>query len=398
VDQAASNLSRDLHPQVAQGDATALVAGNTAFAAELFKAVRAPGNVMVSPYSVSLALAMTWAGAAGDTASAMAQALRFELPPERLHPAFDELDLALASRGQGAQGKDGQPFRLTIANAAWGQKGFAFVPSYLDTLAVNYGAGVLLVDFEKATERARATINDWVAARTEDRIKELLGPGSVSALTRLVLTNAVYFNARWMRTFARAATGDAPFTLADGSQVNVPTMHDGEIAGGYAEAADWIAAELPYDGGETSMVLVLPRSGSLDAFEATLDGARLVDIASKLQPSYLQISMPRFQFEYQAGLTEALTALGMGVAFTDLADFTGISAGGGLSISDVLHKTFVAVDEDGTEAAAATAVVVGTTAAPVAIEVKVDRPFLFFIRDVPTGTVLFLGHVTDPRG
>jgi serpin B len=396
--QASSNLSRDLAPQVAPADAGALVAANTAFAAALFQAVRTPGNVMISPYGVSLALAMTWAGAAGDTASAMAQALRFELPPDRLHPAFDALDLALAARGQGAQGKDGQPFRLAIANAAWGQEGFDFVPAYLDTLAVDYGAGISLVDFAGAPESARAIINDWVAARTEDRVKDLLGPGSISPLTRLVLTNAVYFNARWMRTFQETATQDAPFMLADGSTVSVPTMHAAEIAGGYAETADWIAAELPYDGGETSMVVVLPRIGSLDTFEAGLDGAALQDIAARLGPSSLKVSMPRFGFESRADLKQALTALGMGVAFSGQADFTGICAGGGLAISDVLHQTFVAVDEDGTEAAAATAVVVGATAAPAeSVEVKIDRPFLFFIRDVQTGTVLFLGHVTDPR-
>ena len=397
VDQAKSGLSRDLAPQVPSADATELAAGNTAFAADLFKVVKDAKNSMVSPHSVSLALAMTWAGAKGETESAMAGALRFTLPQARLHAAFDQLDLALASRGQGAQGKDGKPFRLTINNAAWGQVGYSFEPAYLDTLAVSYGAGVNLLDFAAAPEPSRKTINDWVAEKTEDRIKDLLSEGSISEMTRLVLTNTVYFNASWLTKFEHERTAGSAFRLADGSAPSVPTMH-GELEGGYADAADFTAAELPYDGGEVSMVVVLPKDGTtLEAFEAGLDGAKLQAIAAALKPESLQVSLPKFKFENKVSLRETLTALGMGVAFGDGADFTGIHQPDDLYISDVIHQTFVAVDEDGTEAAAATAVVLDGKAAPMGTEFKADRPFLFFIRDVQTGAVLFLGHVTDPR-
>jgi serpin B len=397
VEQAKSSLARQTSPQVAPADATSLVAGNTAFAADIFKEVRDGNNTMISPYSMSIALAMTYAGAKGDTATGMAKALHFDLTPEKLHPAFDQLDLALASRGQDAQGKDGKPFRLNVVNALWGQKGYDFVPDYLDTLAVDYGAAVNLEDFVSATEDSRKAINDWVAYQTEDKIKDLLAPGSIDSTTRLVLTNAVYFNASWAKKFEHDSTADAPFTLSDGTQVNVSTMH-GDVSGSYADGADFVAAELPYDGQDTSMVVVVPKSGPLDAFEAGLDGAKLQAISAALEGAEVAVSLPKFTFKGKASLSQALTALGMGVAFSDAADFSGIHAEGGLEISDVIHQTFVAVDEDGTEAAAATAVVVGTTSiAPPGIDFKADRPFVFMIRDVQTGTILFLGHVTDPR-
>ncbi|MBI5546587.1 MAG: serpin family protein [Deltaproteobacteria bacterium] len=393
---ARSQLARNTSPQVLPADAEALVAGNTAFGADLLKRVGGTENAMISPYSISLAIAMTWAGARTQTEQAIAQTMHFSLPQERLHPAINQLDLALAGRGQNAQGKDGKPFRLKIANAAWGERTFDFVPSYLDTLATSYGAGVNLMDVLQAAEAARVTINDWVAYQTEDRIQDLLPQGSVTSATRLVLTNAVYFNAAWKTKFEQNATRDAPFTLADGNPVSVSTMF-GEVAGRYAEGADFIAAELPYDGSEVAMTLVMPKAVSLAAFEAGLDGARLQAIVGALADESLLIQLPKFQFEGKASLAEALSALGMEVAFSDAADFSGIHAAGGLSISDVIHQTFVAVDEAGTEAAAATGVVVGTTSVPVGRQVQVDRPFLFLIRDVQTGAVLFLGHVYDPR-
>ncbi|MGC4122633.1 MAG: serpin family protein [Myxococcales bacterium] len=394
--QARSELTRNTSPSVPAADAQALVEGNTAFAADLFKSTAKVENAMVSPHSVSLALAMTWAGAKGETETAIAEAMRFTLPQDRFHPAFDALDVALASRGQNAQGKDGKPFRLKIGNAAWGEETFDFVPAYLDTLAVNYGAGINLVDFVGQSEAARLTINDWVAQQTEDRIKDLLAPGSVDATTRLVLTNAVYFNAAWKTKFEANDTHAAAFHLADGSSKNVDTMN-GEIGGRYGETADFIAAELPYDGDEIAMTLVMPKTGTLASYEAGLDGQKIASIVAALHSETLLIHLPRFGFEWKTSLAQALSGLGMGIAFTEAADFSGIHAGGGLLISDVIHQTFVKVDEAGTEAAAATAVVVGTTSMPQGREVAFDRPFLFFVRDVPTGAVLFVGHVYDPK-
>lgn len=394
VDQAKSNLARNVAPQVSAADALELSAGNAAFAADLFKAVRGSGNTMVSPHSISLALAMTYAGARGETETAMASALRFTLPQDRLHPAFDQLDLALSSRGQGATGKDGKPFRLAIANAAWGQKDYAFEQAYLDTLAVDYGAGLNLLDFRAEPEPSRATINRWVEEKTEDRIKDLIPQGLITADTRLVLTNAVYFNASWQTKFNHALTAAAPFQLASGA-VDVPTMN-GELTGGYADAADYTAAELMYQGSEISMIVVVPKSGTLADFEAGLDGARLQAVAASLAQTELHVRLPKFKFEGKSSLKDALTLLGMGVAFGDGADFSGIHQPSELQISDVIHQTFVAVDEDGTEAAAATAVILDERTS-VPTEFKADRPFLFFIRDVQTGAILFLGHVTDPR-
>lgn len=396
ADQAKSELTRNTSPNVPAADAQALVDGNTAFAADLFKATAKAENAMVSPHSVSLALAMTYAGAKGETEAAMAEALHFTLAQDKLHPAFDALDLALASRGQNAMGKDGKPFRLKVSNAAWGEKTFDFVPAYLDTLAVNYGAGINLVDFVHQAEDARLTINDWVAGQTEDRIKDLLAPGTVDGSTRLVLTNAVYFNAAWKTKFEANSTHKAAFHKADGSSVDVDTMY-GEIGGRYAETADFVAAELPYDGDEIAMTLVMPKTGTLADYEAGLDAAKVQGVVSALHGETLLINLPKFGFEWKTSLAQALSGMGMGIAFTDAADFSGIHAAGGLLISDVIHQTFVKVDEAGTEAAAATAVVVGTTSIPVGQPVSFDKPFLFMIRDVQTGAVLFVGHVYDPK-
>ncbi|HEY3451092.1 MAG TPA: serpin family protein [Myxococcales bacterium] len=395
-EQAKSELTRNTSPTVPAAEAQALIDGNTAFAANLFKTTAKAENAMVSPHSVSLALAMTWAGAKGETETAIAKAMRFDLSQDKFHPAFDALDLALASRGQNAQGKDGKPFRLKISNAAWGEQTFDFVPAYLDTLAVNYGAGINLVDFVSQPEDARLTINDWVAQQTEDRIKDLLSPGSVDGSTRLVLTNAVYFNAAWKTKFEANATHPAAFHKADGSAVDVDTMY-GDIGGKYGETADFVAAELPYDGDEIAMTLVMPKAGTLADYEAGLDGEKLKAIVAALRSETLLINLPKFGFEWKTSLAQALSGMGMGIAFTDAADFSGIHAGGGLLISDVIHQTFVKVDEAGTEAAAATAVVVGTTSMPVGQSVTFDRPFLFLIRDVQTGAVLFVGHVYDPK-
>ncbi len=396
-DEARSKLARDLSPSVAPADAAELVAGNAQFGLDLLRATQGSGNALVSPHSVSVALAMTYAGARGTTEAEMSKALRFTLPQARLHPAFDALDLALQSRGQGAQGKDGQPFRLKISNAAWALKGYHFEGAYLDTLATSYGAGVGLLDFANDPESSRQTINDFVAYQTEDRIKDLLGPGAITPLTRLVLTNALYFNAAWAHPFEKESTSNADFHLSDGSTASVPTLHEVETLG-YAAGADFQAVELPYQGGELSMVVLVPTSGTLDVFQASLDAARLQQITSSLAQKSVGLSLPRFKFDWKSSLKDALVALGMPTAFSGSADFTGMSPSGELSLGDVIHQTTIVVDEAGTEAAAATAVVVvGKGVSTGEVAVTVDRPFLFLIRDVPTGAVVFAGRVMDPR-
>jgi serpin B len=392
-----SDKERVTSPQVADPDLSELVEGNGAFALDLYHALRGKGgNLFYSPYSISVALAMTYAGARGETEQQMADALHYTLPQDRLHPAFNALDLALASRGEGARGKDGEGFRLHIANAIWGQAGYTFLSEFLDVLAVNYGAGLRLVDFVAASEEARVTINDWVSEQTEGRIKDLIPSGAIDALTRLVLTNAIYFNAAWSVPFQEELTEDGPFYLLDGTEVTVPMMKQIESLG-YAAGQGYQAVELPYDGYELSMVLLVPEAGEFDAFEDALDVERVESILQNLAPTQVALSMPKFTIESSFSLVDALDALGMPDAFSEKADFSGMTGNRELFVSDVVHKAFVSVDEAGTEAAAATAVIMALTAAPAEpIRVTVDRPFIFAIRDIETGALLFVGRVIDP--
>ncbi len=392
-----SDKPRDTSPQTTADNSKTLVDGNSAFALSLYQSIRATeGNIFFSPYSISEAMAMTWAGARGQTETDIATAMHFTLPQDKLHPAFNQLDLALASRGQGAKGKDGEGFRLHVVNAIWGQQGYKFTSQYLDTLATNYGAGLRLADFMKQPEQSRVMINDWVAEQTENRIKDLIPAGSIDSLTRLVLTNAIYFNAAWLQPFQKSATTQGAFHRLSNGDVSVPMMKQ-TASFRYAEGTSYQATEMLYDGQELSMVVILPKAGMFGDFEKSLDGPTLKAILDGLKTREVALTMPKFQYEMSLGLKQALTGLGMGVAFTDAADFSGMNGGHDLRIQDVLHKAFVAVDEDGTEAAAASAVIIGTTAMPVDVaEMKIDRPFLFLIRDNATGTILFLGRVNDP--
>ncbi len=391
-----SEKQRVTSPDVAETDLAELVAGNSAFAFDLYQAIgEGDGNLFYSPYSISLALAMTYAGARGETEQQMADTLHHTLPQDQLHPAFNALDLALASRGEGAEGQDGGGFRLNIVNSIWGQTGYSFLPAFLDTLAENYGAGLRLLDFVKAPEESRGTINDWVSEETEGKIEDLLPPNSITPETVLVLTNAIYFNAAWSHPFDEELTHDGPFSLLDGGQVTVPMMEQTEYFG-YAEGEGYQAVELPYDGGELSMVILLPEDGRFEEFVRALDAQQVASIAKDINPQGVHLTMPKFTYESSFRLKKALAAIGMPAAFT-AADFSGMDGTRNLFIDDVFHKAFVSVDEAGTEAAAATAVVVALTAAPSPpIEVTVDRPFVFVIRDIETGALLFVGRVVNP--
>ena len=395
-----SDKPRVTSPVVSPTDQVSLVDGNSAFAFELYQSLKEKdGNLFYSPHSISLALAMTYAGARSETAQQMADTLHFTLPQERLHPAFNSLALELGKRGQGAQGKDGEGFRLNIVNAIWGQDGYNFQPAFLDVLAENYGAGLRIMDFIKETEKSRITINQWVSDQTEDRIKDLIPQGAINELTRLVLTNAVYFNAAWQHQFNKNQTEDGQFHLLDGKQVTVPMMKQTESFG-FAKGAGYQAIELPYDGNELSMVILLPEDGQFKAFEEDLQTQQVSDIINSLRGSRVDLTMPRFEFDSEFSLKDTLAKMGMPVAFTDSADFSGMTGKRELSISNVIHKAFVSVDETGTEAAAATAVIVGVTSAPVEppVELTIDRPFIFLIRDIETGAVIFVGRVLNPGG
>jgi serpin B len=396
---AQSDTPRVTNPSVTTGAQAELVAGNQAFALDLYRylAGNEDGNLFLSPHSISVALAMTYAGARGLTEAEIAEALHFALPQDQLHAAFNQLDLELSQRGDEAEGKDGEGFRLHVVNALWGQQNHEFQAAYLDTLARNYGAGLRLVDFVNETEPSRRAINAWVSEQTEGRIEELVPQGAVDALTRLVLTNAIYFNAAWAEPFMEQATRDGAFFLLDGTSVEVPLMRQ-QAAFRYARATGYEAIELPYDGNELSMVILLPDAGEFQAFERGLDAARLATILAGLGYERVNLTMPRFEMTSEFSLTEALSALGMPLAFTDAADFSGIDGTDELFISDVIHKSFVSVDEEGTEAAAATAVIAATGSAQEPPEVRIDRPFIFLIRDIETGTLLFVGRTLNPAG
>lgn len=392
-----SDKERMTSPNVTQSEQALLVEGNSAFAFKLYQELKEKsGNLFYSPYSISLALAMTYAGARGETAQQMAATLQFLLEQERLHPAFNWLDSELAKRGQGAAGKDGKGFRLNIVNAIWGQKDYEFLSDFLDVLAENYGAGLRILDFITETEKSRVAINQWVSNQTEGRIEDLIPQGAISELTRLVLTNAIYFNAAWEDPFDEKMTADGPFYLLDSGQVIVSMMRQTESFG-YTKGGGYQAVELPYDGDELSMVILLPASGDFEAFEKTLEAQQVDAIIDDLQNTQVTLTMPQFKFESQFSLKDTLAGMGMRDAFSGNADFSGMTGNRELFISDVLHKAFVAVDEAGTEAAAATAVIMDNTAVPEPpVEVAIDRPFIFLIRDIDTGAILFVGRVLNP--
>ncbi|MDD4859511.1 MAG: serpin family protein [Dehalococcoidales bacterium] len=392
-----SDKPRETAPAVDNADLVRLVDGNNAFAWQLYQALRTTdGNLFYSPYSISEALAMTYAGARGTTEQQMAEALKYSLVQARLHPAFNYLDLQLKQRGQGAKGKDEKGFRLNVVNAIWGQRDYKFLDQYLDVLAQNYGAGLRVLDFIKEPEESRVVINKWVSDQTEQKIEDLIPQGVINELTRLVLTNAIYFNAAWQYPFKEAATTDDTFNLLNSSTVTVPLMKQ-SASFKYVETASYQAVELPYDGQELSMVILLPKAGQFDTFEKSLTGAQVKDIIDKLVRQQVVLTMPKFEYESSFGLKKALTDLGMGVAFTEQADFAGMNGKRDLLIQDVIHKAYIGVDEEGTEAAAATAVIVGTTSAPAQpVEMKIDRPFVYLIRDIATGATIFTGRVLNP--
>ena len=400
-----SSMTRETDPEAGAVDVAVLVAGNKAFALDLYRTLsESEGNLFFSPHSISTALAMAYAGARGETERQMAATLRYGLAQDSLHPVFNALDLSLAP--QDAAG-DAEDFRLTVASSVWGQEGYGFLPEYLDILAVNYGDEVRTVDFRLDPEDARVRINGWVADETEERITDLIPPSALTELTRLVLANAIYFKAAWQMPFDERATTDRPFHLLDGSERDVPMMRQQSNLR-YAHGDGYQSVELPYKGGDVAMTLLVPDSGRFQEFQDFLSGQSLEDIVDSLNHELVRLTMPKFEMESAFSLSDTSKSMGMPDAFDDqAADFSGMDgrachARGDicLLISDVLHKAFVSVDEAGTEAAAATAVIVGITRAvigePEPIELVVDRPFLFVIRHLPTDAVLFVGRVLEP--
>jgi serpin B len=385
--------------QASRAPASPELAGQTAaavnaFGLDLYRQAGSSGNVVLSPTSIAIALAMARAGARGETASQMDAVLHWSADTASGN-GVNSLDQALAALSGTFPDEAGQPMelRLHIANAPFGQKGMAIEAAYLDVLASRYGAGLRLVDFQSDTENARKLINGWVKDQTEKRIPELLQ--SLDPMTRLVLVNAIYLKAPWETAFREESTQDVPFTKADGSPVSVPTMM-GSPECKYAAGTGWQAVELPYVGGSLAMTIVVP--DDLAAFEQSLDAAAFSQITSALAPRSVTLYLPRFGTETRVDLADTLAAMGMTDAFDPVkADFSGITTDEQLYISNVVHQANIDVDEKGTEAAAATAVVMRATAIPgEPVTLHVDKPFLFAVRDTRTGAILFLGRISDP--
>ncbi len=368
--------------------------GNTAFALDLYAKLKTTdGNLFFSPYSISTALAMTYAGARGDTATQMAKVLHFPAAQDRLHPAFAALESNLK-----AIQKKGK-VRLDVANSLWPQQKYPFLPEYLSLLKRYYGTSVTPLDYVNAPEAARKTINDWVERKTNRKITDLIQPGMLTALTRLVLANAVYFKGKWTDPFDPSGTSDQPFHLSTNKDVMCRLMlHEGDYA--YNETPDLQALALPYVGDDLSMIILLPRkTDGLSALESELTPAKLTEWVGPLAERKVDVFLPKFKFTRGFSLEKTLAAMGMTDAFSFKADFSGMDGRTNwLFISEVVHKAFVDVNEEGTEAAAATVVVIAENAMPESIPAvfRADHPFLFLIRDRHTGSILFMGRVMDP--
>ncbi len=376
-------------------DLEAASAANTALALSLL--ARHPhGNFLFSPSSITTATSMVEVGARGNTRVGIIKALQQTLPEAQHHRAMNTLEAAIESRGVNAKGKDGRPFRLVATNQLFAKKGQHFEQPYLDTLAQEYGAGVRLLDF--STDAARVSINQWVSQRTEGKIGQLFAPNALAGVS-LAVVNTLYFNAAWDEVFDKASTQPYPFTLLDGSKPEVTMMRNSKLKGAKAALVDGTQVlELLYDGQDVSLVVLAPPVGKFADVVGGLDAAKLHDLVKRAEPHLYDVRLPKFEFANSFELVDDLKALGMADAFdASRADFSGMTGKPELYVPAAVHQAIIILDENGTEAAAATSFGFAPTALPQSTEVIIDRPFLFFIRDVKTGLVLFAGRVVDPR-
>lgn len=383
-------------PRLAQSASSqSVVDGNTAFALDLYRELKsAPGNLFFSPYSISTCLAMTYAGARSETEKQMSRVLHLDHDQPKVHAAFAELQRQLAEAG------NQKGIELSIANCLWAQKGHPFLPAFLTVAKDDYRADIHQADFVREAETARSEINRWVAQKTKDKIQNILPPGSLNDLTRLVLANAIYFKGIWAKPYDKAATSTQPFHISGSHQTEVPLMHHFDEVR-YLENSDFQAVELPYKGGELSMVVLLPRQvdGCRD-LENRLTAALLSRSLKEMRQQRVEIFLPRFKLESSFGLNDVLAKMGMPDAFSPKSDFSGMDGTRLLYISGVFHKAWGEVHEEGTEAAAATVVAVAGRAIskppPPPPVFRADHPFVFLIRDTRSGSILFLGRPSEP--
>lgn len=378
-----------------------VVDGLRGLAGGLYDGVSAgPGNVVLSPYSVLVALGMTLAGARGTTAEEMRDVLGVGDLGERWHSGVNALTAyvdGLAGPQQRADRSEAD-LALATANQIFGQRGVGWEQGFVDLLAKQYAAPVRAVDFAGATEQARGLINDWVERQTNERIVDLVPAGALDALTRLVLVNAVYLKAPWEHPFEKSGTSKGAFRLADGSKVQAEMMHRSQLHASVAKGDGWQAVVIPYAGRQVAMTVVLPDESRFDEVERAVSGGGFTHVVEQAKPTMVALTLPKWTFRSQAPLAELLASLGMPTAFVDgKADFTPMTEEDlSLHVSAVLHQAFIAVDEEGTEAAAATAVVMATRSMPITEPFVVDRPFLFAIHDTEHNAPLFVGRVSDP--
>ncbi|GAB3865286.1 serpin family protein [Nocardioides maradonensis] len=396
--------------QRAAGDPALLAPAVTSlegFAAGLYdavlKAIRGaaagPGNLVISPYSVAIALSMTLAGARGTTATQLASALGADTLGDRWHDSMNTLTAYVDGLAGPVKRADGSKatIGLTTADALFGQQGEAWQKAFLEVLARDYGAGMRTVDYRSDPDKVADLISAWVADRTDQRITQLIPHGVLTRDDRLTLVNAVSLTVPWEKPFERSLTRPGDFHRADGSTVRSPMMTQSDVEVHLVSGSGWQAARIPYAGGALAMTVVLPVADRFDEVEAALASGGLTAALAAGRDTTLDLTLPRWTARTTVSLEAALQGLGVKQAFTDAADFSGMTTQERLLIDAVLHQGYIKVDEDGTEAAAATAVVMGTTAGRLDPETFVaDRPFLFVLHDTAHGIPLFLGRVTDP--
>jgi serpin B len=398
---------------VPPSDLKALVQSNNSFAFNLFHYLKKEeGNLFFSPLSISEAMAMTYVGARGKTRDEMAKVLNFALFEERLPAIFSSLESELKKMGTGVQGRDEKGFRFSIANALWGQQGLIFLPSFLETIKKGYGGNIQTVDFRYQPNIVCRTINRWIEDQTSGKIRDMLWPNMISELTKVLITNAIYFKIAWAFPFEEVATSNDIFHTSMFGDVSVPMMHQSRYFN-YAEGYKYQAIELPTSGEKFSMIIFLPRQGQFDNLENNLNPDMVQNTLANLRGEYIELAIPKFRYETCLNLNEALKKMGIKEAFSDGADFWGMvekfslnldeieaarNIGRTLCISQVLHKAYVSVDEAGSEAAVATAVIMSTGSLgqeKKRVIFNINRPFIFLIREAETDSILFIGRVLN---
>lgn len=393
-------LTEELGPMPSKADENgvteegldSVVSANNQFALDLYSEFKdEEGNIFFSPYSISTALAMTYEGARGQTAEEIQSVFHFPADDTVRRPAF--------ARVYNELNREDKEYQLHTANALWAEQTYQFLPEYLNTVEKYYGGKTTNLDFITKTEKSRKTINNWVENQTNNKIKDLIPKGAIDVMTRLVLTNAIYFKGEWVKQFDEEDTSEQDFRVSSDKTVKVPMMRlTGEEAEfNYAETENLQILEMPYSGEELSMLILLPKENDLGALEESLHTEKLDEWRKMIKEQRVNVYIPKFTFETKYTLNNYLKQMGMPTAFSDNADFSGMTGNRDLFIGFVIHQAFVEVNEEGTEAAAATAVGMALTAMPEPTPVfRADHPFIFMIQERETGNILFLGKVADP--